>query len=118
MPKIAYELKLFNEGIISHPDPEDLNINACTYSKNLDSLAPAGLLGPREKRMVARTFDAPITTSHVLLDQRVGENLQNPKYILVYFSPAQGQNEEISLEARIGFIEDFYNGLDINERDI
>ena len=24
MPKIAYELKLFNEGIISHPDPEDL----------------------------------------------------------------------------------------------
>ena len=118
MPKEVYELKLFNEGIISHPDPEDLNINAATYSKNLDSHAPAGLLGPRQKRVMARTFDFPITTSYILLDQQVGVHADNAEYIYCFFSPAQGVNGEITHQAKVGFIPDFYSSLDIPEDDI
>ena len=118
MPKEVYELKLFNEGIISHPDPEDLNVNACTYSKNLDSLAPAGLLGPRDNRRFVRSFDDPITTSHLLLDQKVGVKVENAEYIYCFFVPAQGANGEIAYEAKVGFIENFYDTLDIDEEDI
>ena len=113
MPKLSYELTTFNEGMVSHPDPEDLTINAATFVRNLDSIAPAGTLGAKKEFKEATVLSEPITTAKVVLDQKVGIKLDNPDYYFVYFVPALGSDGEKELDARIGFIEDFYDMLDI-----
>ena len=114
MPKIAYELKLFNEGIASHPDPEDLTINSATFSKGLDVNASAGTMCPRNKKITGRILDFPCTTGHVMEDHKTGTG-QNPDHYFIYFTPAQGANEQITLEARIGYIIDWYGATTLED---
>ena len=111
MPKLSYELTTFNEGIVSHPDPEDLTINAATYTLNLDSIAPAGTLGGKKHYRRALKTTEPWTTARIFLDQRVGVDDDNPDYTLVYYVPPLGSNGVIHTEAQLGFIEDFYEML-------
>ena len=115
MPKQSYELTTFNEGMVSHPDPEDLTINSATYSRNLDSIAPAGTLGAKKEFKQITDTQECYTTSKVVLDQKVGIKVDNPDYYFVYFSPALGGNGVIETEARIGFIEDFYDVIDTSQ---
>tara|TARA_R110002020_G_scaffold110582_7_gene255377 strand:+ start:275 stop:622 length:348 start_codon:yes stop_codon:yes gene_type:complete len=112
MPKQSYELTTFNEGMVSHPDPEDLTINSATYSRNLDSVAPAGTLGAKKNHGKVFSTSEPFTSAKLVLDQKVGIDVNDPDYFLVYFSPALGQNGAIETEARIGFIENFYDVLE------
>ena len=114
MPKQVLELKLFNEGIVSHPDPEDININGATYSKNLDSIAKNGTLMPKQYHVDKYTFGDAITTVKIAPDYEVQLD-GKLKYNLVFFQPAQGFNGQIEQEARIGFFEDFYEMLEENQ---
>jgi hypothetical protein len=109
MPKQAYEMKLFSEGIASHPDPEDLTINSATYSVGLDSNTSAGMMGPRPKKIQARVMDAPYTSAEIIEDHKTGTG-SNPDYTFIYFTPAFGANGNVEQEARIGFIENWYSG--------
>ena len=115
MPKQSYELKIFNEGIISHPDPEDLNINAATYSLNLDPIAPAGTLASKKDFKQVLSMTEPHTTIKVLLDQKVGTGSTIPKYMMVYYTPPLGTNGIVETSARIGFIENWYGTLEPEE---
>tara|TARA_R100000808_G_scaffold14629_1_gene34406 strand:- start:21067 stop:21414 length:348 start_codon:yes stop_codon:yes gene_type:complete len=112
MPKQSYELTVFNEGIISHPDPEDLNINAATYSVNLDPIAPAGTLGGKKEFGVAANLTEPHSTVKLLLDQKIGTGNTIPTYIMVYYTPPLGANGFIETNARVGFVEDFYDFIE------
>lgn len=46
MPKDAWELKNFNQGIVSNADARDIPEEAALYSKNIDSNSPGGVLTP------------------------------------------------------------------------
>tara|TARA_R100000458_G_C8276845_1_gene252266 strand:+ start:630 stop:986 length:357 start_codon:yes stop_codon:yes gene_type:complete len=112
MPKQSYELKTFSEGIVSHPDPEDLTINSATHSQNLDPIAPAGTLAPKKTYGLTASFGEPYTTVAIALDQRIGVDVDEPKYTMIFFTPALGANGEITQNARIGFVENWYNRSD------
>lgn len=112
MPKQSYELTTFNEGMVSHPDPEDLTINAATYTNNLDSIAPAGTLGSKKDYKQVLKGSDPFTSVSIFLDQKVGVAHDAAEYTMVYFVPALGVDGVKTQDARIGFIEDFYGMLE------
>jgi hypothetical protein len=112
MPKQTYELTVFNEGIVSHPDPEDIVINAATYSANLDSDAPDGTLCSKKDHAVVSYFNNPMTSIKLILDQRIGMGDVDPEYIMVYFTPALGSNYVKDEDARVGFETDFHENWD------
>ena len=110
MPKSAYELKLFSEGIVSHPDPDDININASVYSENLDPLAKDGTLKAKKAHRNVYTFSNSMTSNLIEADHRKEQTSLN--HTLAFFQPALGRDGEITSEARVGYIEDIYNLID------
>ena len=61
MPKQVLELKTFHEGMVSHPDSEDINLNAAVLSNNIDSNARPGVLKGKRRPKFIRNWGPPAT---------------------------------------------------------